>query len=179
MKYLALLRGINVGGNNIIKMADLRSCIEALGFQNVQTYIQSGNVIFETDKSESEVLKILEDALSKEFNNQASVVLRTDDELRQTIQSMPPTWNNPDGIRCYIAFVKKPKKPQDVLNECDPREGVDTVTIGPGVVYMSTTLEGITKSGINKLIGKKIYKEITMRNLNTTMKLLAMIETHQ
>lgn len=176
MKYLALLRGINVGGNNIIKMADLRSCLERNRFHNVQTYIQSGNVIFASEQSRTSTLTTLEKVLSKEFAYEASVVLRTFEEVEKTIASMPTSWRSPDDLRCNIAFVKEPTTAQEVLNECEPREGIDKVCIGPGVVYMSTKLKGITKSGINKLIGKKIYREITIRNLRTTQKIFEMMK---
>jgi uncharacterized protein (DUF1697 family) len=83
MKYLLLLRGINVGGNNIIKMADLKSCLESAGYSNVKTYIQSGNVIFESDERNVEKLtNEIEELLSKEFNYESKVVIRTHEQVK-------------------------------------------------------------------------------------------------
>ena len=75
-QYLALLRGINVGGNNIIKMADLKACFESLGLTDVVTYIQSGNVIFKSaEKDKAKLTKMIEAGLSKRFNYEARLVV--------------------------------------------------------------------------------------------------------
>ena len=79
--FVALLRGINVGGNNILPMAELKALCEEAGFKNVRTYIQSGNVIFESKISEEKVVSKLENALKKRLQNPVSVIVRTVQEL--------------------------------------------------------------------------------------------------
>ena len=89
-KYLALLRGINVGGNNIIKMTDLKSCFEKLGFTDVLTYIQSGNVVFTSDiKDKTRLTKKIEHALTERFNYKALVVVITHRELKKVVDEAP------------------------------------------------------------------------------------------
>jgi uncharacterized protein (DUF1697 family) len=177
MKYLALLRGINVGGNNIIKMKDLKEIMIESGFQNVVTYIQSGNVIFETDEKESKkITERLESLLSKKFNYQASIVVLNKNQLQKILMDVPNTWKGNDNLRCYLAFIKSPTTSDEVLPYIILKDRVDFVAKGVGVVYLSTLLSGLTRSGFTKLASTKIYKELTMRNYNTAQKLLILME---
>lgn len=87
--YIAFLRGINVGGKNIIKMAELKKMFEAMGFQNVQTYIQSGNVLFAAHEDEKTLTRSIEHQIEKVFGFNAKVVLRTAEELERIIENSP------------------------------------------------------------------------------------------
>lgn len=108
MKYLALLRGINVGGNNIIKMANLKASFEKLGCTDVSTYIQSGNVIFSSSKSEANLSKLIESALSKTFGYKASIVLIKQRELKRILDSKPKNFGSkPTTYRYDVMFLKK------------------------------------------------------------------------
>ncbi len=177
MKFAALLRGINVGGNTLIKMAELKAAIEQAGFTNVRTYIASGNLVFEsTQKNATDLEIVFERAIEKRFKLPVRVVVLSHEEMRQVLHNVPKRWRTGSDLRCYIAFLKKPLKASDVMGEMEPKEGVDFVVPGNGVVYMGTLLTGITKSGINKIIGKNIYKSMTMRNYNTSRKILELME---
>lgn len=176
MKYVALIRGINVGGKSVVKMADLKKVFEKLGFTNVVTYINSGNVIFETKESDSKNLsKVIEQNLTKYFKFDLRIVLVSEKELNSVIKSVPLEWKKRNDLRCYVAFVRKPITPKEVLEVIEPKEEVDSVKLGEGVIYLTTKLEGITKSGFTKLIKTKIYKDITIRNYNTVQKLQGLI----
>jgi uncharacterized protein (DUF1697 family) len=176
-KDIAFLRGINVGGKNIIKMVDLKGAFERCGMENVSTFIQSGNVIFETEKkSIHEIVAVLEETLSKSFNYQSRIVVLSQSQLKRVVAESPLLWEKNVDARCYIAFVKEPFTPQDILKEITLKEGVDSVEIGKGVLYMTTLFSGITKSGFSKLIGTSVYKQITIRNYNTARKILARME---
>ena len=88
--YVALLRGTNVGGKNLIKMTELVACFEALGFRDVSTYIQSGNVLFTSPASARAALtRRIEQALAERFKYRASVVLRSGQQLRQIVTRAP------------------------------------------------------------------------------------------
>lgn len=177
MKYVALIRGINVGGNNVIKMTDLKEAFEKAGFTDVATYIQSGNVIFfSEEKSTTKIAQKLESNLSKVFKLDLRVVVQSSTDIVDIVARAPDTWKNGDDLRCYVAFVRAPITPTDILCEVTLNEGIDSAKTGPGVLYMSTKLEGITKSGFTKLAGKKIYKDITIRNYNTVLKLLSLMQ---
>jgi len=177
MKYVALLRAINVGGNGIIKMADLKKAVEDIGFTHVSTYIQSGNIVFESDQKEiDKIIARLEGALLKKFEFKSGIVVKTYEQLKKIVSEVPADWKKRDDLRCYLAFVREPASAQDVIREIKLKEGVDFAKAGDGVVYMSTLLSGLTKSGFTRLVGTKIYKDITIRNYNTAQKLFAMMQ---
>lgn len=176
MKYVALLRGINVGGNNIIKMLALKETFEKSGFRNVSTYIQSGNVIFESEEKDiKKITKTLEATLTKTFNYNARIIVKSDKQMQQIVENIPLEWNRRSDIRCYIAFLLEPLSEKDAVKEITLKENVDSLKIGPGVLYMTTVLSELTKSKFNKLASTKIYKEITIRNYNTTKKIIAVM----
>ncbi len=176
MKFVGLLRGINVGGKNIIKMADLKLCFEQNGFRNVSTYIQSGNVIFEFAKiSTQELEEKIEQALSKRFAYEARVLVRSAEEVQRVLRDVPVTWNTRDDLRCYIAFIKEPSTTKGILETIDTKDGIDFIQGGNGVIYMSTILSNVTKSSFSKLAGKKIYQAMTIRNYATTQKIAALL----
>jgi uncharacterized protein (DUF1697 family) len=172
MQFVALLRGINVGGNALIKMADLKQVFEDLGFDEVSTYINSGNVIFSTDQDYNDTLvSKIESALEKRFDLPLKVVIRSQEQIQNVLNNVPASWKDSSDIRSYIAFVKEPVTPQEVADTIKINPEYDEIKIGDGVVYMTTKLDGLTKSGFSKLVGTKHYKDITIRNLNTTQKI--------
>jgi uncharacterized protein (DUF1697 family) len=176
MEYLALLRGINVGGNSIIKMADLKQVIEKTGFTSLRTYIQSGNIIFDSsDSNINNIVAKLQEALLKNFNFNSGIIVKTYAQLSNIISEVPEDWKTRHDLRCYIVFIREPVSAQDVLSEVELKGGVDFLKAGDGVLYMSTLLSGLTRSRFTRLIQKKVYKDITIRNYNTAQKLLAMM----
>lgn len=177
-RYVALLRGINVGGNNIIKMTDLKACFEEMGFQNVSTYIQSGNVLFSSDKTDNEVLsEKIEQALSSTFNYKSKVVLIPKTNLAKVVNEAPPGFGTePDQYRYDVLFLKPPLTPSVALEKLSLREGVDQVWTGEGVLYFSRLIAKAGQSYLNKLVGLSVYKQMTVRNWNTTGKLLELTD---
>ncbi len=162
----------------IIKMSDLKAAVENCGFKNVSTYIQSGNIIFESNEKDSDVITTkLEHELLKSLNYDSRIVVRTYQQLKTILSNVPADWKKRNDMRCYLAFVKEPTTAEDVISELELKEGVDSVKAGESVVYMSTLLSGLTKSGFTKLINKKVYKDITIRNYNTCQKILARMES--
>lgn len=178
MKYVALLRGINVGGNNIIKMTALKHAFEASGYTNVITFIQSGNVIFESgSQNKEEITQHIEAVLSKAFNYTARVVIRSHKELKKILANVPGNWkHHDDDLRCYVLFVKEPLTAEEVEKEVELNDGIDFLSTGVGVLYMSTKMEGLTKSKFSKFIGKKTYKDVTMRNYKTSRMILEIMD---
>ncbi len=176
MKYVALLRGINVGGNNIIRMIDLKTAFEKAGFTNVITYIQSGNVIFETtEKNTEKIREKLEVMLSHEFSYEARTVVRAFDELKKILARIPLSWKKENDIRCYVAFIREPVVADAVAADIQINSDVDSIDVATGVIYMTTKMSGLTKSKFNKLAVHKNYKDMTIRNYNTTRKLFELM----
>jgi uncharacterized protein (DUF1697 family) len=182
MNYVALLRGINVGGNNIIKMAELRTVLTGAGYANVSTYIQSGNVFFSSDEKNQTILTTqLESILSQNFSYTAKVVVRSQLEIAAVIAAMPPEWHTqppgstPAHLKCNVGFLLEPTTPSEAVAAIELRAGVDWIAAGPHVIYMTTLKSEAVHSKFAKMIGTKIYKQMTVRNLNTTQKLLTIL----
>ncbi len=172
-RYIALLRGINVGGNNIIKMADLKWCFENMGFTNVVTYIQSGNVLFDSNENDYQKLTLeIENALSERFNYNSKIVLLAQTDLNRIVNAAPNGFGvNPDEYRYDVIFLKPPVTSEEALPKIKTKECVDSVTAGDGVVYFSRLSSKSSQSQMTRMIGTAIYKEMTIRNWNTTCKL--------
>jgi uncharacterized protein (DUF1697 family) len=178
MKYVALLRGINVGGNRLIKMAALKSCLEQQGFGRVVTYIQSGNVVFESrDRNRAKLTTRIEEALVAAFGFEVPIVLLSDKALKAAVDGAPRDWKRRTDLRRNMAFLRPTLAARQAVKEVDVRDGVDVVTTGPGVIYMSTLMSAVTRSYLNKIATKKIYKEMTIRTYGTCTKLLALMNT--
>ena len=116
-RHVALLRGINVGGNNIIKMADLRAGFEAMGFGDVETYIQSGNVVFSSKPATKATLTTrIEKTLSEAFGYASVVVLVSSKELERVVAQVPGGFGKqPDRYRYDVMFVREPLTPGEAL----------------------------------------------------------------
>jgi uncharacterized protein (DUF1697 family) len=176
-KYLALLRGINVGGKNIIKMTDLKSCFEIMGFSDVVTYIQSGNILFKyPEKDKIKLTAKIEKALSLKFNYESKAVLVTYDELKTAVKKAPNGFGkSPDKFRYDVIFLKEPLTAKDAIKIVSMKEGVDTAGAGKFVLYFSRLISKASQSRLAKIISHPHYKFMTIRNWNTTTKLLEMM----
>ena len=177
MRYLALLRGINVGGNNIIPMAKLKASFEALGFSDVATFIQSGNVLFTAPAGSVATLeKRIEATLSRDFSYTASVVLISKANLEAVVRDAPKGFGSkPEAYRYDVLFLKAPLAGKRAIADVPTKEGVDTVHAGKNVLYFSRLVAKITQTKLTKIVGTPIYKQMTIRNWNTTSKLAALV----
>jgi len=174
IQYLVLLRGINVGGKNIIKMADLKASFEEMGFINVWTYIQSGNVLLEADEKDKVALTTkIESGLSKRFNFAAKVVVISQKELATIIRAAPGGFGKDEKkFRYDVIFLKEPLTPKAAMESVKVREGVDTAHAGKQALYFSRLISRASQSYLTKIIGTSVYQNMTIRNWNTTTKLL-------
>lgn len=178
MRYVALLRGINVGGRHLIPMVDLRAAVAALGAADVTTYIQGGNVLFDAgDDDPATWTERLEAALSARFDYAASVVLRSHDELRAVVAGAPPDFGRePDRFREDVLFLKAPLDAASAIAQVPTRAGVDRVVAGDGVLYASRLAERASQSRLPRIVGLPIYQHMTIRNWRTTTTLLRLLD---
>jgi uncharacterized protein (DUF1697 family) len=175
VRYVALLRGINVGGNALIKMADLKDCVVALGHENVSTYIASGNLFFESrERSAPKLEAQLEDALAAAFGLPVKVVVRTPGEIAKIVARIPKAWIGNGDLRVNVAFLLRGVDARTVARELTPKEGIDELVPAPGALILATRRDALTRTGL-KLVGTPVYKQLTMRNLNTTLKLAELV----
>ncbi|RTK95091.1 DUF1697 domain-containing protein [Candidatus Saccharibacteria bacterium] len=177
--YLLLLRGINVGGKNKVSMADLRSYLEDLGYSNVSTYINSGNVIVSSDKNAKAVQQEIEELLPKKFKLDSELVrvlVLTRQQLQAAIDNKPQSFgDHPDKYHSdFIFLIGIPA--EEAMGVFSPRDGVDKVWPGDGVVYSQRLSAERTKSRLNRIIGTPVYANMTIRNWNTVTKLITFLK---
>ncbi len=181
MQYVALLRGINVGGNNKVPMADLRTCLQSIGAENVRTYIQSGNVVFTSNsRDETTLTAHVEQAIEKQFGFPIIVALFSQAEFEYIADHVPKRWlKNPEWKYNYL-FLKKPTTAEDALQAMgELRADIEAAVPGHGVVYQGISIKFFGRTTAGKIISKPIYKQMTIRNHNTVRKLLDILHADQ
>ena len=173
-RYVALLRGINVGGKNQIRMADLKACFENGGFENVATYIASGNVLFDSgERSSAKLTQRIEEMLTARFRHyKSSVVLRSRTQMRGIVESAPAGFGSrPATYLSDVVFLKPALRAGVVLKTLAIREGVDQAHAGPGVLYLSRLKSRAAQSRLNRIASMPAYQSMTLRSWSTTVKL--------
>lgn len=167
MVYVALLRGINVGGNNIVGMKKLKAVFESLGFKNVVTYINSGNIIFESIPDSHEIIALdAAKAIKSEFNLDIKVLVRDFRNIETICRELPAGWVKNDRMRTDVMFLWEKYDSHGVLDllQINP---VDNVRYTPGAVLWNVEGKDYSKSGLSKLVGTDLYRNMTIRNVNT------------
>jgi uncharacterized protein (DUF1697 family) len=176
-RYLALLRGINVGGKNLVRMAALKACLEDNGLQDVVTYIQSGNVLFRSSEPAAALTRRIEGIVEETFGCRASVLLRTRAQMRAIVDDAPRGFGaQPGQYRYDVIFLIPPLAPAAALAGLPGKPGVDEAHAGPGALYTSRLISRARQSRLNRLVSMPMYRNMTIRNWNTTTTLLRMME---
>lgn len=173
-RYVALLRGINVGGNNKIAMAELRTCFSDGGYADVSTYINSGNVFLTAPRRPTP--ESLEALISDHFDLQIAVLVRSRDEVAEVIAQAPQEFADPN-LRADVWFLREgttAEAARDALPT--PHPEADRIWTGPGVVYTTRVAALATKSRLGRVAGTPLYREVSVRNWNTTRKLLTLLD---
>ena len=177
VQYLALLRGINVGGKSLVKMADLRGAFESMGLAGVTTYIASGNVLFRAPRQKREELAArIESELTRTFGMELKVVLLTETQLRTVVGDAPRGFGGESHLS-DVLFVRRPLTVKRAFAAIETRDGVDRAWPGKGVLYFSRLAEQRTRSRLGKVASRPEYKDLTIRSWSTTTKLLALLES--
>jgi uncharacterized protein (DUF1697 family) len=177
--YVILLRGINVGGKNKVPMAALRECLSGLGFANVSTYIASGNVMLQSDRSSADIQTQIELVLPTSFELDAElirVLALSRDQLRAVVANKPEGFGEQPEKHHSDAIFLMGIDPAEAMRVFAPREGVDRVWPGDGVIYSQRLTAERTKSRLSKIVGTPAYKSMTIRSWSTTTKLLELLE---
>jgi len=177
MIYVALLRGINVGGNNKVEMKRLKNTFELLGFANVVTYINSGNIIFEDfSRRQDIIIDEIESAIKQDFQLELKVLIRNLDNIETICQELPATWLKNEMMRTDVMFLwekfDRPEIKKDL--KINP---VDNVKYLPGALLWNVEGKNYSKSGMLKLMGTELYKNMTIRNVNTVRNLHQIMTT--
>ncbi len=176
--YVILLRGINVGGKNIVPMAGLKSRLEGLGLANVSTYIASGNVILESDKPATKIKSQIEAALIESFKLDSELIkilVLSRQQLQAVIDNKPQGFGEqPEKYHSDAIFLMDIDAVQ-AMPVFNPREGVDKIWAGEGVIYSQRLSAERTRSRLSKIMASPLYKSMTIRSWSTTIKLLDLL----
>lgn len=166
--YIIILRGINVSGKNKLPMKDLQLLLQKLGYTDIQTYIQSGNVVLQTEELKEEVVSNIEEAITKTFGYEVPILIRTVAEWEKAIANNP--YKDVEEKQQYFTFLST--IPSEKTIEVDAKN--DEFTILEDVVYINA-VGGYGKTKLtNNFIENKLKVIATTRNLKTTLKLLEM-----
>lgn len=176
MRYIALLRGVNVGGNNKVSMGDLKSCFEEAGFTNVLTYINSGNVIF--DSEESDALELTErcgELLEAKFGFPIRAAVLEAGFLKEALAHAPEWWDtDPESKHNAIFVIKRANADEIVAEVGSIKPEYEKLGIYGDMIFWSAPLKTFSRTRFSKVVGTQAYQKITIRNANTAKKLLAL-----
>jgi uncharacterized protein (DUF1697 family) len=176
--YLALLRGINVGGKNKVPMAELKARFEELGCENVRTYIASGNVMFESNKSSAELTEEIQETLPQQFKVDSElikVLVLSRDQLQTAIDQAPTGFRTEPGKYHSDAIFLMGIPSDEAIKIFNPREGVDKIWQGDLAIYSQRLSTQRTRSRLSKIMSSPLYKQLTIRSWDTTAKLLELM----
>lgn len=178
MIYVALLRGINVGGKNKVEMPKLKLVFENLGFTNVTTYINSGNVIFCTNSTSIPTLiQKIETAIEQTFSFYVKVILRDLPAMQALAKELPDDWTNDTNAKTDVMFLWPEVDTPKILEQLSIKPDIETVKYVPGTLLWHVNRKHITKSALLKLAGTPLYQQMTIRNINTARRLCEMMSS--
>lgn len=176
--YVALLRGINVGGHTTISMAGLKTCFEELDYDHVKTYINSGNVIFRTTIPDPRALETtIEKALTATFGHQVTVVVRSFSDMKKLLRQIPDSWQTASDQKCNVIFLRHAIDNPKALKDLQPKPGIEELHYHPGVLFWSAQTSNLSKSNMLKVSQSPLYKQMTIRNLTTTRKIYELMQS--
>jgi uncharacterized protein (DUF1697 family) len=177
MRYVALLRGINVGGKTRVEMAKLKVTFEQLAFRNVVTYINSGNVIFDTTRtSPVRIATDIEAGIQADFGLDVKVVVLNQPALETIEKAVPKTWVNDQKVRTDVLFLWRTIDSPKVLDNFTIKKGIDSVKYVPGAILWHIDRKDASRSGLSRTVGTDIYKQLSIRNANTLRKLVELMK---
>ena len=178
MTYVALLRGINVGGNNKVDMKKLKLSFESLGYTRVVTYINSGNIIFEAESNGKNTLAVeIEEVIKRDFLLDIKVLVKSLEDIRLVCKQLPDDWVKNEIMRTDVMFLWDAFDFPEVLQQIKINPA-DQVKYAPGAVLWKVDYKDYGQSGLSKLSGTEVFRNMTVRNVNTTRKLLQLMENN-
>ena len=175
--FVALLRGVNVGGKNMVRMSSLKESFERMGFDDVVTYINSGNIIFKTQEGDARKLeRSIEGMLSSEYKLECKVVVRSLAEIANLVKSLPETWDGDGRWKYNVIFLRHSIDSEDILGGLKIESDIEQIVYRPGTLLWSARISDLSRTSMHKLPGQKLFQEMTVRNTNTTRKLYELMK---
>ncbi len=167
MRYIALLRGINVGGKNKVEMKRLKALFESLGYEQVSAYINSGNISFESRGKTEDISEKIGKGFRKEFGFDVPILVKTETEMKRISAAIPREWQNDTRERTDVAYLFPEIDTEKIIDELPVKKEFIDIRYARGAIFWNIQRENIYKSQLAKLISHKLYKQMTIRNVNT------------
>ncbi len=167
MKYAALFRGVNVGGKNRVEMKKLRSLLESAGYTDVSTYLNSGNIIFASEKNSDSISLDLYRILQVEFGLDIPILIKTEEDLKTICDAIPRKWQNDKEQRSDVAYLFPEIDSARIIEELPLRQDFMEIRYVSGALIWNMDRGNYNKSHLSKLAGHKLYRLMTIRNVNT------------
>ena len=174
--HLCLLRGINVSGHKMIKMDLLKKALEAIGFENVRTYINSGNVFVDSDEDSAKVGFMIKQEIFKTFGHDVPVFMVSEAELRFVLENNPFYKETAETKQLYVCFLSEKPAPNSIQELKDQKFKDDVFEVKENIVFLKYADSAANTKLDNKIIEKKLRVTSTTRNWNTTNKLYGMFQ---
>lgn len=169
---IAILRGINVGGKRVLRMAELRELCEQLGWNNVSTYIQSGNIFFESERPEAKLESELHSAIKDRFGYDVPVIVRSKEELSRVIQKNPFLDTHTDISTLHLTFLRNRPTSEAIEKIQSFDHSPDQFHIHNRYIFLSIPGKYHQTKLSNQFFEKKLEVETTTRNWKTVLRLL-------
>lgn len=174
--WIALLRGINVGGNNILPMKELREVLASMGFDNISTYIQSGNCVFDAeDESAPSLTEKIENAIDTKFGFKPKVLILRKEELKNAALANPYPEDLNDPKSVHLFFLTEPATNGDIASLHNMKKPTEHFELTDQVFYLHAP-EGIGRSKLAAQVEKKLGVSVTARNLRSVIKILELCD---
>lgn len=174
-RFVALLRGVNVGGQAKVKMSELAAELTADGFNNVSTYINSGNVLFDADPAANLADRVAA-TIKRHFGFDVEVVVFDRDQWQQIIDEAPADWGTDADWKHNLLVMIPPYEMNKIIHSIGSlKPGIEALVPGRGVLYQSMSRELFGRTTTGKLASSPVYKKMTVRNYNTATKLLELL----
>jgi len=174
LKYIVLLRKINAGKENRIDMKSLKRLFELPGYDSVATYINSGNVIFNSQKGMKILEKEIDEKLFEHFKHKIQFILKPHDEIKKIADAIPKAWQNNNDQRTDVAYLFKEIDKPNTINEMPMKIDFIEIKYVKGAIIWHLKKENLNKSQLNKLISHQHYQYMTIRNVNTARHLASL-----
>ena len=167
MTYIALLRGVNVGVARRVEMKKIKALFESLGFGNVSTYLNSGNVLFESDRDCSLLRAEIEAKFWQEFGFEIPTLVKSRQEMRDIVSVIPDHWQNDETQKTDIAYLFDQIDSESIITELPIKRQFLDIRYTKGALFWNVDRANYSKSQLVKLISHKYYQLMTVRNINT------------
>ena len=164
----------------MISMSSLKTSFERMGFTDVTTYINSGNIVFRAKDGDARKLEeTIERMLEREHKLGCKVVVRSFSEMAALVKSLPKAWNGDALWKYNVIFLRHSIDAKDIVDRLNAKPDIEEVVYRSGTLFWSVKVSDVSRTAMQKLPGQKIFQEMTVRNLNTTKKIYELMKSKE